>query len=108
MARSLLHESEICIMPGSSLEIHGRATPGRASLFEYRHRGGDILQCSSRAVEDRDLALARAARPAAGHDLRELRMDLFPPEEVCRQRMMQLTDFRALVQQIDHERCRGQ
>jgi len=32
-------------------------------------------------------------------------VDLVSPEELCRQRMMQLTDFRALVEHVDHERC---
>src|SRR4030095_16204299 len=65
----------------STLEVHGRATPRGASLFVHCDRGGDILECGSRAVEDRDLVLARATRAAAGHDLRELGVNLLPPEE---------------------------
>src|SRR5207248_5042846 len=41
----------------STLEVHGRATSGGASLFVHRDRGGDILERGSRTVEDRDLGL---------------------------------------------------
>src|SRR5262245_9804502 len=70
------------------LEVHGRATPGGASLLVYRDRRGDILERGSRAVEDRDLVLAGTAWAPTGHDLRELGVDLLPPEEVCGQRVM--------------------
>src|SRR5262245_64252307 len=46
-----------------TLEVHGRATPGGASLFVDRDRRGDVLERGSRAIEDRDLLLAGAAPP---------------------------------------------
>src|SRR5262245_12545589 len=71
-----------------TLEVHGRAKPGGTRLFVYRDRRGYVLERGSRAVEDRDLVLAGATRAPTGHDLRELGVDLLPPEEVCGQRMM--------------------
>src|SRR5262245_45991033 len=71
-----------------TLEVHGCAAPGGVGLFVYRDRRGDILERGPRTVEDRDLVLAGTAGAPTGHDVRELGVDLLPPEEVCGQRMM--------------------
>src|SRR5919204_7026060 len=56
----------------SVIEPHLRPAARRARGLVDHDRCRDVLQRRTRAVEDRDLVVARASRPATGHDIAEL------------------------------------
>src|SRR5882724_9104690 len=86
----------------SKSEIDGLAGSRADGLLMDGHRGCHVLEGRSRAVEDHDLLVGRAPGLRTRHHLGELGVDACALHQPGVQRMVQLTDGRALFQDIDH------
>src|SRR5919204_2534684 len=84
----------------SAIEFHLRAATERTRLLVDDDGGGHILEGSARAVEDGDLVGPRASRAPPAHDLRELGMNVVATEETGRERVLELPDDRALLENV--------
>src|SRR2546426_2897070 len=91
----------------SVIERDLRAAPARACLLVDRDRGRDVLQRRPRAVEDGDLVLVRASRSPPGDHVAELRVDALPRDQAGGKGVLKLADLGALLEDVHHERGRG-
>src|SRR5919109_3190914 len=90
----------------SAIEPYLRAAPRRTGGLVDHDRGRDVLQRRAGTVENGDLVIARASRPATGHDVAELGVHRVAREQARGERVLQLADLGALLQDVHDERGR--
>ena len=65
--------------------------------------GGDVLKRGPRAIEDNDLVVALAPRSPAGHHVGQLGVHVHSSHHTQLERVMEVANGGALVEQIDHD-----
>src|SRR5919108_4199768 len=80
---------------------------GGSRLLVDGDRRRDVLESRAAAVEDGDFVAPRATRSAPSDDIGELRVHLLAGHESAGERVLQLTDLGALIDDIHDDRGPG-
>ena len=87
----------------AKVDGHPRASSHRTLVHELC--GRNVLKRGTRAVEDDDLVSALAARPPAGHDIRQLGMHVLASHPPSSSGVMEVADDGTLVEHVHHDRA---